>query len=198
MRTVEIEKNSILNYIGECAFTKTLIRSIDIPSQVQIIDDKAFNKCIFLSKVEIHKESQLRKIGDKTFKNAVINSSIIIPPHVTRIGKHAFYQCKYLRSVTIPKDSELKYIGEYAFYNTSIERIFIPKEVIVIENSTFSKCTYFHHIEFSENSKLQVIGDFAFADTYLKEISKLVSKFPYIRKIQHIRINSNFSLLEIQ
>ena len=53
--------------IGICAFTGSMIEDISVPEGVTIIDDYAFDNCIYLQHVELPKS--LKTMGSKVFGN---------------------------------------------------------------------------------------------------------------------------------
>ena len=78
---------SSVKEIGNGAFAGTKITSINIPSSVKEIGSDAFSSCFDLSQVTLNEG--LEKIGDSAFKDTKI-TSITIPSSVKEIGNNAF------------------------------------------------------------------------------------------------------------
>lgn len=169
LNTVNFSNDSELQLIGCGAFSETLIESISIPKNVQIILDSVFIGCQNLKTVEISKDSELKLIDSSTFSETIIEN-IFIPKHVQVILDYAFEECIYLSMVNFSNDSELQLIGKYAFRKTSIENISIPKHVKTIDEGAFY-CTYsLKEVDIPEDSELQTICKSAF---YKCSIQKL-------------------------
>ncbi len=88
--------------------------SVNIPSSVITIGDKAFYGCSTLASVIVIPNS-VTAIEDYVFYGCSSLTSMDIPNSVKNIGDYAFRSCSGLTSVTIP--SSVKSIGEDAFYN---------------------------------------------------------------------------------
>ena len=125
-----------IKQIGPYSFCRSLIESITIPSEVTVIEKKAFYDCKNLQQIEFAKNSKLQIIEKGVFNGTSIKS-IIIPPEVKKIGKKAFYDCKKLQQIEFSKDSKLQTIGEDAFKETLIESIKIPSGVTDLNEDCF-------------------------------------------------------------
>lgn len=79
--------------------------------------DDSFGKLIDKSIVMANIPSGTTKIGDDTFRNCELLSSVTIPDTVTEIGGSAFNGCKSLETLTIP--SSVTKIGSYVVSNSS-------------------------------------------------------------------------------
>ena len=73
------------------------------------------------------KTYKLIGIGECSFTNNTLLTSVTFPNTVTEIGASAFEKCDQLEEVTLPPS--LEYIGDQAFYNTSSLKINIPRAV---------------------------------------------------------------------
>ena len=130
-------KTYTVTAIGERAFVRCYLTSIDIPNSVTSIGQYAFYGC-----------------GSLT--------SIDIPNSVTSIGRYAFYDCSSLTSTDIP--NPVPSIGDYAFYGcSSLTSIDIPNSVTSIDNSTFSNCPGLTSIDIPNS--VTSIGYSAFQDS---------------------------------
>ncbi len=139
-----------------CAGSPT---SVNIPSSVTSIGDRAFFYCSKLTSVTI--PSNLTSIGTYAFYSCSALTSISIPSKVTSIGSFAFYQCTSLSSVKIPEG--VTSIEPWAFNGcTNLTSVTIPSSVTSIGNSSFTNCRGLTSI--SIPSKVTFLGSFAFDD----------------------------------
>ena len=96
------------------------LTSIDIPSSVTSIREKAFSFCYGLTDIEI--PFGVTNIGEMAFDNCRGLTSIKIPSGVTSIGTATFYDCSNLKSIEIP--SGVTSIGEMAFEASGLKTIY--------------------------------------------------------------------------
>jgi hypothetical protein len=92
-------KRIVLKEIGECAFRECPIKSIGIPSNVEVIRKDCFYHCESLCEVTFESSSKLKEIGEDVFCECAIKS-IRIPSNVEVIGKKCFCYCRSLFGVT--------------------------------------------------------------------------------------------------
>ena len=83
--------------IGERAFSRTAITSIDIPETVTYIGENAFLECKGLTEITL--PSQLTTIGNGAFSYCCL-SEVTIPKNVTSIPANAFSYERSLKKVT--------------------------------------------------------------------------------------------------
>jgi uncharacterized repeat protein (TIGR02543 family) len=173
--------------IGGCAFARTEISEIAIPSKVTKIEYSAFNHCKNLKKVVI-KTTGLTEVGSSIFEGCAINV-VQFPQGITSIPNNIFYNAKFVNcSITIPasvttighnaflaesiassgiselnfeKGSKLTSIGKFAFRNTPIDTLVLPENLKEIGDNAFSKTNI---SEVVIPSKVTTIGDNAFGD----------------------------------
>ena len=126
--------------IGNFAFSKTAMTSIEISASVTSIGVSAFFECESLTSVTFAEGSRLESIGDDAFDNTGL-TSIEIPASVTSIGEGAFIYCQDLTSVTFAEGSQLESIGNNAFQQCSnLTSITIPASVTSIGSNVFQNC----------------------------------------------------------
>ncbi len=143
--------------IGEGAFEKSGMRSIQIPEKVSNIGIRAFSSCDRLEKIEVAPENTAflsedgilfnkKKTELIAYPEGKAQESYAVPSGVQKIGAYAFaYQNNNaLSKVTLPES--IQEIGAYAFYYA-----------------------YFDNINFS--GRLKAIGEFAFAYNAFKEVA---------------------------
>ena len=126
--------NSVTS-IGEYAFTySSILTSIKLSDNIQIIPNNCFDHCFSLEYVEM-------------------------PANCKYIMKEAFNETPYLKGLVLPNN--LLYIGVYAFYNSGIMNIDVPGSVQEIDEFAFwqSQLSTVHLHE-----GLQTIGRGAFAN----------------------------------
>lgn len=113
------------------------IKSVKIGSNVQIIGEHAFDKCVNIEKIEFGKS--LKKIGSYAFSSCDKLNDIIIPDSVISIEEYAFSHCDNLKKIEFGKN--LKNIGDGAFFycNKLNDTLIIPDSVETIGNCAFEQ-----------------------------------------------------------
>ena len=79
-----------LKEIRAGAFENAGLQQVVIPDSVQTIGDRAFSRCIYLSQVEIGKDSSLQEIGMEAFQNCRSMEVFYIPAAVEKLGDSVF------------------------------------------------------------------------------------------------------------
>ena len=121
LATVIFENGSNLktikgNYYANGSFSKCrALTSIEIPSQVEIIGEEAFQDCTSLEIVTFEKGSILKTIDKSAFSNCTALSSIQIPATIESIEYRGFSGCSSLTAVSFGQNTNLSTIGEFAF-----------------------------------------------------------------------------------
>lgn len=126
----------------------TALTSIEIPANVEIIEEAAFKNCTALTTVTFENNSSLKTICGATydysyyggaFSDCISLISIEIPASVETIEAAAFWHCQSLKRITFP-DRMVRF-GEWAFYeNESLQSVCIPEGVTTIPSSAFARC----------------------------------------------------------
>ena len=146
--------------IGESAFRRTGLTTLDIPGSVKTIGDYAFDFCTSLSSLKLN--YGIERLGRRAFMYCNL-TSVTIPPTVNSIDIYVFYNLTSIKvesgnpyydsrgncnaiirtetdklicacvNTVIPED--VKVIGFSSFYDVAIEEIVIPNQVTTIENS---------------------------------------------------------------
>lgn len=157
----------------------TSLKSVTIPSTVTNIAEGAFLGCKNLEKIILAKNSQLKTIGYRAFKNCKL-TSITIPATVTEIGGEAFWGCTSLTTVAFAEDNQLQVMGED--YK-------ISEDVYKTISSIFSGCDKLTSITGLANTKwlvnnnvVEFISD-AVVLNYLKDDT--YKNYKWTRIIEH-------------
>ena len=120
-----------LHYI----FTKQL-RTLYLPSKLEIVSEEALKGCQYLS-------------------------SVVIPTTVVEIAPNAFEDCRSMTSVTFAGNN-VETIGDWAFYNChSLRSLTLPEGVEEVGLAAFYGCTYLN--ELTIPSTMKKIADNGFA-----------------------------------
>ena len=153
----------------------TALTSIEIPANVEIIEEAAFKNCTALTTVTFENNSSLKTICGATydysyyggaFSDCISLISIEIPASVETIEAAAFKGCSKLATVTFEKGSQLKTIaGGYnsddyygVFSDCPITSIEIPASVETIEAAAFKGCLALAKITFEKGINLKKIS----------------------------------------
>ncbi len=102
--------------IGEWAFMNlenAMFTSIDIPSGVQTIEDRAFEGCTNVT--ELSFQTGLKKIGKSAFAGCRSLKRVSLPDGINAVEEKAFSYCNQDMQVTVPQNIAI--IKEEAFYN---------------------------------------------------------------------------------
>ena len=134
-------KKVVVNYgvtsIGGLAFSNTGNIDISIPSTVKYIGDRAFERSAITS---INIGDGVTSIGLRAFAECTSLSSLTIPDNVVTIGSYAFSGCTALRSLTLGQNVSL--IDGGAFSKCSnLTGLIIPDRVETIGDWAFSSCS---------------------------------------------------------
>lgn len=131
------------------------LKSIALPSDMDVIGDRCLYTCSSLTKV-------------------------IIPDGVTSIGESAFDQCKGITSINIPEGC--KTIKSRAFAQTCLQAIKLPSTLETIGNDAFTDNKYIASITFPKpaTGTTLKIGDNAFLNCYNLRDIYITDKAPTI------------------
>jgi hypothetical protein len=154
----EFLKPSVLETIGEGAFSVSGLEAISLPESLQELQQFAFSECLRLESLSFG-EFSCASFARGSFQSINI-SAIHIPDSITTIHENAFMSCSFLRSVTFSPESRLQEIG--GLNRTSIETISIPNGVVVIGPHAFKACHCLLKVEFGVESSLVHIKEEAF------------------------------------
>ncbi len=166
--------------IGKGAFEGNAdIKSVKLPSTVEILGSAAFKGCTSLENVELPVD--LEVINASAFQGCGKLESVVLPSTLKRLCSYAFDGCKALchlphrvkggvSSTSFVTDQmethlpiSLEYIGEAAFRGcATLSEAVIPYKVSSIKAQTFEGCTALSRVTFAQG--LSRISEGAFAD----------------------------------
>ncbi len=154
-----------LSYIGERAFARCGLPSIEWPASVSEISKGTFSGCYNLKSVTF--SGRVREIGESAFENCTALTSIELPESVTAIGERAFagsgltsiilpYRiltisestfagCSDLSSVTF--DGDLESVGYGAFKGTGLVSVTLPESITELKAGAFRDCSKLETVE---------------------------------------------------
>lgn len=151
-------------YLRSYAFSRTGLKDVVIPKNVENIEADAFSRCIDLETVEFLSDATM--LAENIFSDCENLISVQLPKNLPFVPDGAFSYCSSLRSIELPKSVSM--IGNNAFVGCrALTAITVPKNVQSIGVSAFSSTTSLTEIRFgslSETgvSKLRTIGARAF------------------------------------
>ena len=113
--------------IAYCAFTRCVMKSIDIPNNVTSIDEFAFGFCPNLTRVTL--PDSITIIEDGTFYECQNLKAITIPAPVTVVADNAFRRCYSLKKV-VSKPIVPPSLTQYTFAESYGATLFVPNESV--------------------------------------------------------------------
>lgn len=122
--------------IGEYAFWKSNVKSVNLPNSVKTISLGAFWDCLNLTKVVM--PESLEVIEESMFYGCENLYDFNMPSGVKKIRNFAFKNCTKLDIEQLP--AELESVGEAAFMSSALQEITIPEGTDSIGASAFSCC----------------------------------------------------------
>ncbi len=183
--------------IGVKAFMNaSILQSLEIPGNVESINEQAFRRLINLTSVKFVEPSKLTKLTGYEFWQCPKLEEVTLPASLTEIG-NSFLSCDKLRKINVSAGSKLKTIKESAFAsNTKLEEfnflgsselttieenafanaeelksIKLPKTIKDIKRNAFRGCAKLAHVEIDPTADIDKIGAGAFADCGLQDFT---------------------------
>ena len=129
----------VVNSIGEYAFSKSGIESVEIPAGVTLAPF-AFADCPKLLTAVVSASAESLFENSTALKEATFEISIEIP-------KRAFYGCTALEKVSAPK---AVYVRSMAFYNCKALKTFEYEKIGDVEDYAFYGCSSIDNIDLSK------------------------------------------------
>ena len=113
----------------------TSLTSINIPSTIKTIGERAFNNT-GLTKITV--PNTVTTIEASAFRNNKELTTVTLPSGITTLSEYIFYNCPKLTNVAIPLT--VTSIGDLAFAMTGITKLNIPSSVKTIGEQAFYYC----------------------------------------------------------
>ena len=173
--TVVFNPNSAKMIIRSGAFSSSTIQYIELPQNLQEIEDEAFFWCSKLEKVTFT-DTTITSIPKQCFYQCESLSTIIFPHSLLSIGESAFFGCLNLEAInltliniksindsafqnsgikTLDLPSSTEWIGKYAFMDSQLSQInFNNCPIDIISSSCFEGAVYLSNITLSDSITL--------------------------------------------
>ncbi len=140
LTSVDLGESSKLVFIGQGVFQNAIyLEDVTLPDNLETLDDRAFNGCFGLSKINI--PAKIKLIGAWMFSECEYTQNLkelTLPATLLNIGDSAFKQFVNLETVTIESDNTIHSSGD--------------PHIIILGNSTNGKAATGVDV-FSENLK---------------------------------------------
>lgn len=120
--------------ICDNAFGNSSLVSIDLPSQMTLIDEYAFYYCQSLTNVSM--PASLNTMGEGVFEECSNLASIDIPNSLHIIPQEAFYGCENLSQITW--GDSVAIIDSFAFGGCAFTELHLPPTLRVIRSGGFN------------------------------------------------------------
>ena len=117
--------------IGKTAFIRCRLESVECPSSLEVIEDRAFAECRQL--MEIHLAEGLTRIGAQAFELCGALSQVRCPGTLKAIGAEAFFRCGALKEVYLSEG--LEELGNYAFSEAPVHSLVLPESLSFIDET---------------------------------------------------------------
>lgn len=123
-----------LKKIGTYAFASTSLTSVNIPDNVEAIEQYAFSQVKQLQ--EVHLPDSLTSLGRYAFEKCRSLRTVKIPTKLKEIPWYAFDGCKSLQSVEL--HDSITSFGDYSFRSCDLREITLPKSTTWVGGSAFN------------------------------------------------------------
>jgi hypothetical protein len=178
LQSVVFGNASRLERIEALAFSRSGLKSIEIPRNVVSIDGSAFH-CVSPTSISISRDNvtfRLREWFLENFSGSTIYRyfgcchSIVIPSSVVVLGKSSFHGCESLHSMFFEQGCRLELIEESAFSESGLKSFVIPSSIVLLSKESFRQCQSLESVIFEKDSRLEQIGELAFEWNVFKSI----------------------------
>lgn len=186
-----------LKKIGGYAFQRTSLTSVNIPDNVETIEDNAFGRAKQLQ--EVHLPDSLTSLGGGAFEYCSNLRAVKIPRKIKVITWSAFSGCSSLQCVEL--HDSITGFGDNSFSGCNLREITLPKSTTWVGNNAFQGNTNLSKVTLNEG--LIGIGEFAFYDTAIDTLNcpstlrKIYnSAFAGCRNLSQINLNEGLTRIE--
>ena len=200
----EIKKELFLNniYIEKLVIPETVttlgyrmcygctnLKEVNLPDNISVIPDYAFEKCTLLEKINI--PQLLVQIRNDAFAESGIKE-FIAPDSFKEIWGYAFKDCKNLEKVDLNKTTS---IGDMSFENcTKLSSIVLPNTLVELGTYVFSGCTSLNNIKMPSNP-IEITNTFIYGSGYYNDAKNWENGILYV---DNYLITTNNDLLNQQ
>lgn len=154
-----------LKKIGTYAFASTSLTSVNIPDNVEAIEQYAFSQVKQLQ--EVHLPDSLTSLGRYAFEKCRSLRTVKIPTKLKEIPRYAFDGCKSLQSVEL--HDSITSFGDYSFRNCNLREITLPKSTTWVGGSAFNGNANLSKVTLNEG--LVDIWTYAFQNTAIDTLN---------------------------
>lgn len=154
-----------LKKIGSFAFQRTSLTSVNIPDNVETIEDCAFGRVKRLQ--EVHLPDSLTALGGSAFEYCRNLRAVKIPSKIKVITWYAFKDCSSLQSVEL--HDSITGFGNESFAGCDLREIKLPKSTTAVGNHAFEGNANLSKVTFNEG--LISIGENAFYNTAIDTLN---------------------------
>lgn len=187
-----------LKKIGSYAFQRTSLTSVNIPDNVETIEEAAFRQIKQLQ--EMHLPDSLTSLGRYAFAECRSLRTVKIPTKLKEIPWYAFDGCKSLQSVEL--HDSITGFGDYSFRSCDLREITLPKSTTWIGGRAFAENTNLSKVTLNE--ELIDIWAYAFQNTAIDTLncpSTLRNiyngAFAGCRNLSQINLNEGLTRIEV-
>lgn len=187
-----------LKKIGSCAFQRTSLTSVNIPDNVETIEEYAFSQVRQLQ--EVHLPDSLTSLGRYAFEKCRSLRTVKIPTKLKEIPWYTFDGCNSLQSVEL--HDSITGIGDYSFRNCNLREITLPKSTTWVGGSAFEENANLSKVTLNEG--LIDIWASAFQDTAIDTLNCpstlrniYNSAFARCNNLRQINLNEGLTRIEV-
>ncbi len=187
-----------LKKIGSYAFQNTSLTSVNIPDNVETIENNAFGRVKRLQ--EVHLPDNLTALGGSAFEYCRNLRAVKIPSKIKVITWYAFRDCSSLQSVEL--HDSITGFGNESFAGCDLREITLPKSTTAVGNHAFEGNANLSKVTFNEG--LIYIGESAFQNTAIDTLNCpstlrniYNSAFAGCRNLSQINLNEGLTRIEV-
>lgn len=186
-----------LKKIGSYAFQNTSLTSVNIPDNVETIENNAFGRVKRLQEVRL--PDNLTALGGSAFEYCRNLRAVKIPSKIKVITWYAFRDCSSLQSVEL--HDSITGFGNESFAGCDLREITLPKSTTAVGNHAFEGNANLSKVTFNEG--LIYIGESAFQNTAIDTLNCpstlrniYNSAFAGCRNLRQINLNEGLTRIE--
>lgn len=186
-----------LKKIGTYAFQKTSLTSVNIPDNVETIEEYAFSNARQLQ--EVHLPDSLTSLGNYAFEECRSLRTVKIPTKLKTIPDYTFQNCRSLQSVEL--HDSITAFEDYSFNNCDLREITLPKSTTWVGGNAFNGNTNLSKVTLNEG--LIDIWAEAFYNTAIDTLNCpstlrniYNSAFAGCRNLRQINLNEGLTRIE--